>query len=334
MKPVTFAKVARVSLATSLVLTPALWWARATDNFRDWRGHPDDVTKNHVMDQQELASYGAKAKSRFTDVIKAYAERDRKTELTLPELALAKEQLASYEKLSEARTESGFYAAAFRDHANGNIIVAIAGADMANGGSALLADIDDMVMSTTGAPISQLEDAQAFVKSVEAEHGKINYVTGHSLGGHLALYLIGSGALSDAQAIAFDAPGVSHTLIRECAQIGNLEESQVKENLKERTLSVTLTHNSYNTLGAQPGVALTRDNKPNGMANLFPREHVVADGKFAQALNETESMVQRSNDERSPGPGVLTGILLFLSCLAMSPEMVRGGRRAATAIKR
>jgi hypothetical protein len=114
--------------------------------------------------------------------------------------------MQSCEVLDYCSNETGLRAAALRDKNTKEITLVIAGGDFSQKDQKLSQDIDDVWASTKGKLGDQFPEVYKFAKNVEAKFGKIDLITGHSLGGNNTLNL--AYGFPDAKKIAFDCTGL------------------------------------------------------------------------------------------------------------------------------
>lgn len=329
----------RYTIGTLALAVPFRWSQVATDGFTTWPHKDTGVSKNIVLDDSTRDAYTHQLSDRMVDVIGAYKEHNHQLELTEEEFAIAGEKYQHYEMLDSLDDPSGCYGAAFRDMVTGKVILAFAGADFKAGGKKLRDDADDILMCTTGGQISYLESAQRFAKQIDEKYG-INYLTGHSLGGYVALYLKGMGLCPKAECFSFESPGVTNIMVRNAARLGHCSRQEVRERLRDHTVSFNLTYNSFNTLGQQAGVALAMDNKPNNFTALWPDKHVydevvagTAHKVFGDKTDGT-SLIARTNDGKSGGPDLIPLMFLSIAALSFLPEIKKGKKKVDEALDR
>lgn len=324
--------VARYGIGTIALAIPLRWWPVATDNFAVGLEKDPKASKNIVLDDSAIAAEGERMWQRLPDVIGCYQQHTHQLKLTRDELKLAGDKLAHYEMLKEVDDPCGFYGVAFRDTKTGKVILSMAGVDFTTG-LGFQNDMDDMLMCTAGGKISQLEAAQKFAAEIDAAY-HVDYLTGHSLGGYLALYLKGSGYCRNAECYTFETPGVTRTMVRNCARIGGVSEETVHQRFQEECHSFAATHNSFNDLGQQPGVALALDNAPNPLYKIYPKDHIYGEMIAKCAEKRHDSLVVRDNDGKSGGPMAITALLLGIAAGCFAPEVKRGIKRVSGLQKR
>lgn len=270
-----------------------------------------------------------------------------------------------YKKVGEeVRDELGLCATAYKDK-DGKIIIAICGIETIHAGSKneTWKDVKAAFMSTAGEMSASLPKLVEFAKKIQKEHGQIDGITGHSLGGYLGMQLKIVGdkegfIAKDAKLYTYDIPGMTHTLAKELNKQYGVTEQDIQASLHtDRVLTVINDKNSYNTLGALPRVimsatdpAKTKYDAYSVNQTLPPQGHFspffdnslgVDKVAFGQASAEqlklkVEKWYEGDNHGDSYGPAYLTPLatslkLTFGSDLKPLP-MMRGIAMAPMAI--
>lgn len=322
-KTITGAKIA----CAALVMTPpAVWTSRATDGFTVIPAKVASVSASSPSNIDEVTQL---LKVRFLDVIIGYARNGGKQH-TAAEIAYGKSfgrnLETDFEVLDELHTPRGFYGVLLRDKVTGATSLNMTGWDTSVSFSHTVKSLDDAFMLTSGGSISQTNDAINFAKhaqavSVERTGKPIASVSGHSLGAYLASYLAAGDVLHSAKYYMYDAPGITSTLVQNSARLFNLSKSQVESNLRDHCYSFTFTHNTLNTLGTQPGVAMTVDNQA-ATTSLVPGQHIYEDS-FVKKMGAVSKIEPRTNDEDSHGPKNFMLLFLAAAGLPFAPDIVR-----------
>ena len=316
-------RLRKVALSSALLATPTIWAEKFTDGFTTVPHKDTAVSDTRLLSSAENKQITRASKTRFVDVVMGYNARDQKPDHKIPltdvELTYAHDRYQHYELLDESRGSNsilgntGFYGAVFRDKTTGKKILYMSGMNFSTGLKDLYDDLDDIVMLSSGGKISQLHDAMDFAQKAEKKYG-IDYISGHSLGGYLALYLQGMGLCPHAECYIYDTSGVTTTMAKTCAELSpnHLSQQQVEKNLK-RCISLTVTHNALNDLGQQAGIALTVNNKPNAFYDLTPHDHIY-DDRFIKIMDKAR-FIPRENNGTSGGPPIIVGLFLLAATM-------------------
>jgi len=140
---------------------------------------------------------------------------------------------------------SGLNATAYENKKTGELLITIRGMEKSH-----LNDKDDVASGFGRFWGDQLAVLDKFVNGVEKNHGTPQWITGHSLGGHLAsLWAAGNG---NTKAIAIEPPGISERSIGKLARFHGTTPELVRSNL-ERITTITGGPNTYNTSAKQWG---------------------------------------------------------------------------------
>ena len=311
------------AVSTLMLATPFFWTKEATHEFSEIPQKEAAVGVIGPLSDSVKQGAAFQLQDQFTSVTAGYNARDRKVTLTEAEANLARSHLHHYELLAESPPNSqGFYGSVLRDSVTHKTILNFAGMDATTSAHALYDDLDDALMSTTCGKVSQFPNAVAFARDAQKRFG-IDIITGHSLGGHLALLVKGMGLCPQAECFVYDPPGVTTTTVDVCADASGLSKSQVIKNLRENCYSFTVTHNSYNDLGQQPGIALTLNNTKNGFFCVVPKDHLYKD-EYVNTLADAKAMTERENQGQSGGPPLITAVFLLLATLPYAKDIKRG----------
>jgi Tryptophan-rich Synechocystis species C-terminal domain/Lipase (class 3)/Calx-beta domain/The GLUG motif len=169
----------------------------------------------------------------------------------------------------------GFFASAYGSSDGSQIVVAIQGSDLQDINS-WYADGSWVESSVTGTLQEYFDDAVQFLLDVKAAHPDATIqLTGHSLGGALALLL---GEASNLQATGFDAPGAQDFL---GALLGGLSSSLAAQLLELQQANSTpqtldnfrLYADPVSTVGTPIGTTITLQNPSPDPADLPPLDN-------------------------------------------------------------
>jgi len=259
------------------------------------------------------------------------------------EIEYAKDALDKCKIIDFCDDKSGLKALALKDTTNGNIILAIAGA--ATGPfKEFRKDYFDALNSSAGALTEQFAPLYEFSQKLKKEHGKIDIIAGHSLGGHLATCL--SPAFSDALIISCDGPGKSFALLH---NLRKFYSKEFNKDISEQDIRSATSHvirffieqNVYNAIGIEARDVTST--LPRGTSQSFPevlknplRSHIHSDDPssfFGQMAKGVDKLYSAPNNY-SHAPMGVTAILLFLSIGACASPSLSLAKRGYSALKK
>lgn len=310
-------KSGRMLAGLALLGATANWWRASTNDFSQWDRSKPDAALTFCDDPDYLKRRTQDARECFARIIRSHAACDKR-EFTPEETALITGKIDKYEMIAEKTGEGGFHGVAFREKEFGNIVVVFSSGN-ANTAGEFAKDLDDIFMSTSGAPIGQLKEAKAFADEIKTRYGRIDEFAGHSIGGYMALYLTGMGQYGHANCVTFDSPGVTNAMITNCAEMSGRAREEILDDFQSLCTSVTITPNAYNRLGTQPGEYLSFDNTPISPLNPLPRKHLHTE--FVNKFNEGSDMMHGTNEGTSGGPPAITMSFLTLAMLCFAHEL-------------
>ncbi len=221
---------------------------------------PEDSLQTYVDDAQKYY--------RYVTLVYAYSEnRDKDGNLTLNDSifspttrAFVGDEFKNCELLEFKEKPSGLKVIFTRDKVTGEKILTICGAQT-NPNDKLSEDGFDAFYSSAGLLTEQFPDLIKLVKNLVEKYGRIDVVSGQSLGAHLATGLVPE--LPGAKIFAYDSPGLTHNQLFQLQKFYSNElgrdvsKKEIKEHFRDGDfIRVIVGQNGYNTIGAA-GACLT-----------------------------------------------------------------------------
>jgi hypothetical protein len=325
-----------------LAIVGGQWWGTVggSRNYKEVFGNqkvkniainlPEDRLQSYVDDAQKYY--------RYITLVYAYGEkRDKDGNLILNDSifspaakAFIGDELKNCELLEFKEKLSGLKVIFTRDKVTGEKILSICGAQITPN-EKFVEDRYDAFYSAAGHLTEQFPDLFKLVKNLEEKYGRIDVVSGQSLGGHLATSLVPE--LPGAKIFAYDSPGLSHNQLFQLQkfysnELGrNVSKKEIKDQFRDGNyIRVIIGENGYNTIGAA-GACLTMtdprydDYRPfSPIKVLDDHFHNTAAGRdnFFSHISKSKEEIRFYNADQSVYSGAPLGATAIMALIPLS----------------